>query len=150
MATRDRRVPSWPRKAVIIADWTGPTGASDRRERCWLQTTLLDGGRTLINNLGPGSLVADMDALLDQPASSSAEAHGDVSLWSLCKADLCQILTDHPLISLKFSNALGTRLQQVDHYLVGQRLRSVPLFSDLDADELQRFQLEQRRDWRGL
>ncbi len=103
----------------------------------WIkQTTALDGGRTLVNNLGPGSLVAEMDALLDQPATSSAEAHSDVSLWALSKTDLDEILAQHPLIALKFSTALGTRLQQVDRYLINQRLRAAPLFAELGDDEL--------------
>ncbi len=100
------------------------------------QITTLDGGRALVNNLGPGSLVGEMDMLLDQPSSSSAQAVSDVTLWSLSRADLDSIFNEHPLIALKFSTALGSRVKQLEHYLVEHRLRGIPLFSELSDEEL--------------
>ncbi|MEP7200233.1 MAG: cyclic nucleotide-binding domain-containing protein [Chloroflexota bacterium] len=100
------------------------------------QTTALDGGRTLVNNLGAGSLVCEMDVLLAQPAASTATTNSDVTVWSLAQADLNPILNEYPRIGLKLSAALGSRVKQVEHYLVHKRLRTTRLFSDLDDEQL--------------
>src|SRR5437868_3364410 len=56
------------------------------------QSTQLEGGRTLVNNLGPGSLVGEMDVLLEEPAASTATTHSEVSVWALSQSDLQQVL----------------------------------------------------------
>ncbi|MBI5879122.1 MAG: cyclic nucleotide-binding domain-containing protein [Chloroflexi bacterium] len=100
------------------------------------QVTSIEGGRTLINNLGAGSLVGDMDLLLDQPASTTAQTNSDVLLWALSQTDLSRILDEHPRIGLKLSSAIGARIKQVDRYLVNRRLRAMPLLADLEPDQL--------------
>lgn len=114
-----------------------PTASLFLIQSGWVkQATVLDSGRTILNNLGPGSLVGDMDLLLGQLASSSAQANSDVSVWSLSEEDLDKILNEHPLIGLKLSGALGSRVKQLERYLVQHRLRHMPLFADLERTEL--------------
>jgi CRP-like cAMP-binding protein len=100
------------------------------------QTTLLDGGRPLVNNLGSGSLVGDMDVLLEQPASGTAITTSEVCAWVLTQSDLNDLLDDRPHIGLKISAALGSRISHIDRYLVQTRLRGIPLFSDLADEQL--------------
>jgi CRP-like cAMP-binding protein len=106
-------------------------------ETGWVkQSTQLETGRTLVNNLGPGSLVGEMDMLLEEPSASSAAANSDLKAWTLIQADLNQVLDESPRIGLKLSAALGSRIKQVDRYLVHQRLRTTALFSELSDDSL--------------
>ena len=100
------------------------------------QTTTLNGGRPLINNLGPGSLVGDMDVLLEQPASGTAVTNSEMTAWVLTLSDLNHLLDERPHIGLKISAALGSRISQIDRYLVQTRLRGIPLFSDLADEQL--------------
>jgi CRP-like cAMP-binding protein len=100
------------------------------------QTTVLDGGRLLVNNLGPGSLVGDMDVLLEQPASGTAVSNSEVHAWVLTQADINHLVDERPHIGLKLSTALGSRISQIDRYLVQTRLRQISLFSDLADEQL--------------
>lgn len=106
-------------------------------ETGWVkQSTQLETGRTLVNNLGPGSLVGEMDMLLEEPSASSAATNSDLKAWTLSQADLNQVLDENPRIGLKLSAALGSRIKQVDRYLVHKRLRTTALFSELSDDSL--------------
>src|SRR5437879_6530726 len=100
------------------------------------QSTQLEGGRNIVNNLGPGSLVGEMDVLLDQPAAGTSTSNSEVSVWALSQCDLQQVLDSNPRIGLKLSAALGNRIKHVDQYLVQKRLRVTRPFSDLTDEQL--------------
>lgn len=92
--------------------------------------------RGVVANLGAGSLLGEVDLLLDRPYSFEARSASEVSLWMLSKDALTEIMAEHPTISLKFSAGLGARVVHVDEYLVKQRLQNVSLFAGLTDSEL--------------
>jgi NTE family protein len=64
----------------------------------------------VINYLGPGNFFGEMALLLDQRRSATVTVTIDVDLWVLTKADLDDLLTDHPNIALQLSRELSRRL----------------------------------------
>lgn len=93
-------------------------------------------GPLVLVNLGAGSVLGEVDCLLKRPASTTARAGSPLDLLVLSRADLEDILIQHPTIGLKFSAALGTRIAYLDEYLATQRLAVLPLFSGLSEESL--------------
>lgn len=93
-------------------------------------------GRIALANLGAGSLVGEVDVLLNRPYSTCARAASTCSLLALSRSDLHDIILQQPSIGLKFSTGLGTRVAYLDDYLITQRLSTNPLLSALSDQEL--------------
>jgi len=92
-------------------------------------------GPIALANLGAGSLLGEVDLLLNRPFSTSARAATTCSLLILSRNDLHDLILQYPSIGLKFSAALGTRVAHLDEYLVTQRLSTNPMLSALSDSE---------------
>ncbi|MBI4674669.1 MAG: cyclic nucleotide-binding domain-containing protein [Chloroflexi bacterium] len=108
--------------AVIVQGWVKLEGDTPQ-------------GPIALANLGAGSLIGEVDLLLNRPFSTSARAATTCSLLILSRSDLHDLILQYPTIGLKFSAALGTRVAHLDEYLVTQRLSSNPMFSALADSE---------------
>lgn len=108
--------------AVIVQGWVKLEGDTPQ-------------GPIALANLGAGSVIGEVDMLLNRPYSTSARAATTCSLLALYRNDLHDLILQYPSIGLKFSAALGTRVAHLDEYLVTQRLSSNPLFSSLSDSE---------------
>lgn len=93
-------------------------------------------GRVALANLGAGSLVGEVDLLLNRPYSTSARAASTCSLLVLSRAHLHDLILQHPSIGLVFSSSLGARVAYLDDYLITQRLSTNPLLSALADQDL--------------
>lgn len=109
--------------AVIVQGWVK------------LESETLQGPITLAN-LGAGSLIGEVDVLLNRPYSTSARAATTCSLLALYRTDLQDLILQNPGIGLKFSAGLGTRVAYLDDYLITQRLATHPLLSSLSDQDL--------------
>jgi len=102
----------------------------------------LEGGKTdrtvTLANLGAGSLLGESDLLLNRPYVMTARATGSTStqLLTLARAELEELIHEHPCIGLKFSASLGIRIPFLEQYLIQQRLRNIELLSALNDDDL--------------
>jgi CRP-like cAMP-binding protein len=94
------------------------------------------GRRVVLANLGPHSVLGDVDFFLDRPYSTTAEAASEVKLWALDKADLKELITSEPAIGVKLSLALGAKVVQVTEYLAEYRLPEIPFFTQLSRESL--------------
>ena len=94
------------------------------------------GGKVILANLGPGSVLGEVDLLLDRPYSTTAEAASEVNLWSLNKSDLKELIARQPTIGIKLSLALGSKVVQVTQYLAEYRLPEIPFFTQLSMETL--------------
>lgn len=108
--------------AVIVQGWVKLEGETPQ-------------GPIALANLGAGSVVGEVDMLLNRPYSTSARAATTCSLLTLHRNDLHDLILQYPSIGLKFSAALGTRVAHLDEYLVTQRLSSNPLLTSLSDSE---------------
>jgi len=95
-----------------------------------------DGKRALLANLGPGSVLGEVDFLLDRPYSTTAEAASDLRLWTLDKSEFKELVSREPSIGIKLSLALGSKVGQVTEYLAEYRLPGVPFFTQLSRESL--------------
>lgn len=64
----------------------------------------------VINYLGPGNFFGEMALLLNQRRSATVTITIDADLWMLCKADMDDLLADHPEIALQITRELSRRL----------------------------------------
>ena len=67
----------------------------------------------IINYLGPGNFFGEMALLLNQHRSATVTVTIDAELWILRKADLDELLVDHPEITLQITRELSRRLSDV-------------------------------------
>jgi len=67
----------------------------------------------IINYLGPGNFFGEMALLLDQRRTATVTVTIDADLWMLRKADLDELLVDHPEIVLEITKELSRRLSDV-------------------------------------
>ncbi len=67
----------------------------------------------IINYLGPSNFFGEMALLLDQRRSATITATIDADLWILRKADMDDLLVDHPEIALQITKELSRRLSDV-------------------------------------
>lgn len=93
-------------------------------------------GRIALANLGAGSVIGEVDLLLNRPYSTTARAASATSLHTLSRKDLQDLILESPTIGLKFSHSLGSRVAFLDEYLVTQRLGVLPLLSSLTEPEM--------------
>ena len=108
--------------AVIVQGWVKLEGDTAQ-------------GPIALANLGAGSLVGEVDVLLNRPYSTSARAATTCSLLALSRGDLQDLILQYPSIGLKFSQALATRVAYLDDYLVTHRLSTHPLLTALSESE---------------
>jgi len=71
------------------------------------------GQEKIINFLGPGNFFGEMALLLNQRRSATVTATIDADLWVLRKADMDELLVDHPEIALQITKELSRRLSDV-------------------------------------
>ncbi|MGB9300988.1 MAG: cyclic nucleotide-binding domain-containing protein [Anaerolineae bacterium] len=95
-----------------------------------------DGRKALLANLGPGSLLGDVDFLLERPYSTTAEAASEVKLWALGKSEFKELVSREPAIGIKLSLALGSKVGHVTDYLAEYRLPGIPFFTQLSRASL--------------
>lgn len=68
------------------------------------------GEERIINYLGPGNFFGEMALLLNQRRSATVTVVIDADLWVLRKADMDEILADHPEVALELTRELSRRL----------------------------------------
>lgn len=64
----------------------------------------------VVNYLGPGNFFGEMALLLNQRRSATITATIDAELWVLYKADMDELLVDHPEIALQITKELSRRI----------------------------------------
>ena len=93
-------------------------------------------GPVSLATLGAGAVFGESDVFLGRKRSINAQATGTTSVWVLSRHDLEQIVSANPLIGIKLSQSFGSRIIQIESYLVDQRLRRAPGLESLNDDEL--------------
>lgn len=94
------------------------------------------GRKVILANLGPGSVLGEVDLLLDRPYSTAAEAASEAKLWSLNKSDLQELIAREPAIGIKLSLVLGSKVVQVTQYLAEYRLPEITFFAQLSRENV--------------
>jgi len=116
---------------TIFAEGT-PSQAMYVVESGWVSIiSETDGRKSILANLGPGSVLGEMAFFGDRPYSTSAEAASEVTVWVLTKPAFAELIASEPSIGVKLSLASGSKIAQVGDYLAESRLPSVPFFSQL-------------------
>ena len=72
--------------------------------------SIVDGKERIYAYVGPGDFLGELALLLDQPRSASVRMTIDGDLYALYKADLTELLREHPAIAIHISRELGRRL----------------------------------------
>jgi predicted acylesterase/phospholipase RssA/CRP-like cAMP-binding protein len=67
----------------------------------------------VINYLGPGNFFGEMALLLNQRRTATVTVTIDADFWMLRKADMDELLIDHPEIALQITKELSRRLSDV-------------------------------------
>ncbi len=91
---------------------------------------------TVLASMGPGSLLGEADMFMGRPRSTGALAATNVSLWALSDQNLEKLIAEKPKIGVKLSLAFGSRIVQLNYYLVEKSLKGIPAFADLSEEEL--------------
>jgi NTE family protein len=65
--------------------------------------------------VGPGGFVGELALLLEQPRSASVSVTIDAEVAQLSKADLDELLREHPAIAIHLGRELGRRLVATSH-----------------------------------
>jgi CRP-like cAMP-binding protein len=97
---------------------------------------IITGESTVLASMGPGSLLGEADLFMGRPRSTGALAATNVSLWALSDQDLEKLIAEEPKIGVKLSLAFGSRIAQLNYYLVEKSLRGITAFADLSDEEL--------------
>jgi CRP-like cAMP-binding protein len=104
---------------------------------------------TVLASMGPGSLLGEADMFMGRPRSTGALAATNVSLWALSDQNLEKLIAEEPKIGVKLSLAFGSRISQLNCYLVEKSLRRITAFADLSEEGLlavaTRLTVEERR-----
>jgi NTE family protein len=74
----------------------------------------MDGEERLFAYLGPGNFFGEMALLLGEPRSATVKVDIDAELWVLHKADMDELLEQHPPIAVTISRELSRRLREAD------------------------------------
>ncbi|NIO71671.1 MAG: cyclic nucleotide-binding domain-containing protein, partial [Anaerolineae bacterium] len=80
---------------------------------------------TVLASMGPGSLLGEADMFMGRPRSTGALAATNVSLWALSDQNLEKLIAEEPKIGVKLSLAFGSRIAQLNYYLVEKSLRGI-------------------------
>jgi len=100
----------------------------------WVKITTAES--TVLASMGPGSLLGEADLFMGRPRSTGALAATNISLWALSDQDLEKLIVEEPKIGVKLSLAFGSRIAQLNYYLVERSLRGITAFADLSEEEL--------------
>jgi CRP-like cAMP-binding protein len=90
---------------------------------------------TVLASMGPGSLLGEADLFMGRPRSTGALAATNVGLWALSDQNLEKLIAEEPKIGVKLSLAFGSRIAQLNYYLVEKSLRGITAFADLSDEE---------------
>lgn len=93
-------------------------------------------GSMVLASMGPGSLLGEADLFMGRPRSTGALAATNVSLWALSDQDLEGLIAEEPKIGVKLSLTFGSRIAQLNYYLVKRTLKGIQVFADLSQEEL--------------
>ncbi len=120
-----------PDEALYVKDGEGE--ALYLIKEGWVKLSTNHNG-PVVANLGPGSLVGEIDFFTGQPRSMTARASGEVTVWSLDHKALEEILTERPEIGLHLGLALKTGIVQFQKRLTDSLGRNT-LLQDLSDRE---------------
>ncbi len=95
-------------------------------------------GPVTLATLGAGAVFGENDVFLARKRTISAQATGETDVWALSAHDLERIVSANPAIGIQLSRSFGTRLAQLEPYLVNQRLRMAPGLEALTDEERSR------------
>ncbi|MFB0533804.1 MAG: cyclic nucleotide-binding domain-containing protein [Anaerolineae bacterium] len=113
----------------------------------WVKITTAES--TVLASMGPGSLLGEADLFMGRPRSTGTLAATNVSLWALSDQNLEKLIAEEPKIGVKLSLTFGSRIAQLNYYLVEKSLRGITAFADLSEEELlaiaTRLTVEERR-----
>ena len=87
-------------------------------------------------NLGAGSLLGEVDCLLERPYSATAHAAANSELLALAREDIEELIAQHPGIGLKLGAGLGIHIPYLEQYLIQHRLRNIEILSALSEEDL--------------
>ncbi len=112
---RRLRVESHPRGAILFreGDW-GDTLYFVQSGQLKVYSDL-SGEERIFAYIGPGGFVGELALLLEQPRSASVSVTIDAEVALLSKADLEDLLHEHPAISIHLGRELGRRLVETSH-----------------------------------
>jgi CRP-like cAMP-binding protein len=103
----------------------------------------------VLASMGPGSLLGEADLFMGRPRSTGTLAATNVSLWALSDQDLEKLIAEEPKIGVQLSLTFGSRIDQLNYYLVEKSLKQISAFADLSEEELlaiaTRLTVEERR-----
>ncbi|NOX62840.1 MAG: cyclic nucleotide-binding domain-containing protein [Chloroflexi bacterium] len=85
---------------------------------------------------GPGDVLGLMALLTDKPHSESAQAQTETLTWTLGRSAFQEIVADNPDIQARLSQGLRAPLSPEDEALAIERLRALPLFSEVSDEVL--------------
>ncbi len=92
-------------------------------------------GPVTLATLGAGATFGESGVFSGNRRSISAETIKATDVWALAASDLAEIVQANPAIGLKLSLNFGSRIVQMDSYLIEKRLRPQTAFRSLtDAD----------------
>ncbi len=94
-------------------------------------------GPISLATLGAGATFGESGVFLGRRRAVSVEATSGTDVWALSRDDLEQIVQEHPGIGIAFSRNFGSRIIQVEKYLINQRLRGAEMLRGLTDEELQ-------------
>lgn len=87
--------------------------------------------------LGEGEVLGLMALIAEKAHLEDARAQENTLAWSLSRADFNELTAASPSIRARLSESLHARLGGDDESLAIERLRALPLFSDLDSTVLE-------------
>ena len=96
--------------------------------------SLFNEAQTTLANLGPGSLVGEVDFFQKLPYSTTAQTTSEVEVWELSNPSLESLLQAHPEIGFRLSLALDAPIIQHAPNLT-QRLAEAPALQALSTQQ---------------
>ena len=93
-------------------------------------------GSMVVATLGAGTTFGESGVFLAKKRAVSATATMPTDAWAITGSDLEQIIQEHPEIGVKLSRNFGSRIVQIEKYLVENRLRRNQAFRALTNEEL--------------
>jgi CRP-like cAMP-binding protein len=88
------------------------------------------------SELTEGNAFGEMAVLSSKPYTATARAAEETILWQLTSDNFASLTAQHPSIRLTLSRVLRERLSAADQAVAVERLRGIPLFSQLNDEAL--------------
>jgi len=103
-----------------------------------------NGGRILLNILGPGEIFGEMSLITDSPRTAQATTHMNSTLLILKKSDFAQFLSLDPNMSERIMRVLSSRLGRTAYQLEETSLISLrSRLAGVLVDLIKRFGVQQ-------